>query len=418
MLFHLNSIEEEIFEDIRMMPILIIHMNLEEMSDGLLSKIVDLILFDPIYINIIKTYPSSSKRIFQTLVQYNLKILKYLDDFLNQEFTQETIDIPQLFNLMKAKLSEDISLWKYIPSKFYDSIEIAKALKEIYMSNPEHLKVFHQISLNLRDDLEIAHWALSYSSNHFICLSLRLKDSEDLFMKAIENDVALFKYGSLRLQKNPALLFELFGKNIEQNDLILATPLSLQKNNDFVGSIFQILFDLSNNSYFNWYSLFRYWCLDYKTLLKNLFIRKIVIQYAPSFIIERIADVIKDQRDFFIELFSNQPYFIKKYLKYASKQIKNDKEVVLLAIASSDSNFSYISSRLKNDIDVLFCLLTKSKVRANDLETLLADVSRKSLKHPKIIQILAEKYPELSIKFTKIEKHLQRKVSKYIKYKN
>lgn len=427
MLFDPNATDDEIFEDLRMMPTLILHMNLEEMSAGLLSKIADLIIFDPTYINLIKNHlKGSSQKIFQILVQYNLKMIKYLDDFCHEEFSQDEIYLSQLFKLLKPKLSEEISLWKYIPSKFYKSAQIAQVLKEMYMSNPENLKVFHQTFIDLRDDLEIAHWALSYDPYHFICLSLALKDNEALLMKAIENNIFLFKYASIRLKKNPTLFLDIVRKYNVQDDLsykqkadlenmlITLLPLSLQQDNEFMITLFQIL---SNHEIisFNWHFALQTWPLDYPTLFKDPVARKIIIQYYPKIILNTMLDEIKDNRDFFIDLFSVRHLGSDTlYLQYASKEIKNDKQIALLAIKSNSLNFKYIPSHLRNDIDVLFTLVSRI-YNKYELEELLTNVSKKSLKNPKIIKILAERFPTYPISFSRLENRIQRKIVKYRK---
>jgi hypothetical protein len=428
MLFDPNATDDEIFEDLRMMPTLILHMNLEEMNAALLSKIADLVIFDPTYINLIKNHlKGSSKKIkiFQILFEYNIKMIKYLDDLLDIASAQEEIDLFQLFNSIRPMLSDGLSLWKYIPSIFYKSPEIYKILKETYMSDPESLLVFHQLSLDLRDDLEVANWAISYDSSHFMCLSLRLKDCEELFVKAIQNNIALFKYGSARLQQNQSLLLDLFNQYAAQklnnphtfdgrNDLIYAFPLSLQRNNEFMISVFLTISNGHLKEDFDWSCALEYWFLDYATLFKNPFVRSIIIQKYPDIIFKTIQDQVKNQKDFFIELFEKS-CFRRDYLKYASKEIKNDKQVALLAVQSSFFNFKHLPSHLRNDIDVLFCFVNQDNIYAQDLEDSLAHVSKKSINHPKISQTLAKKHPKISIKFSKIKNQLQKKISFFLK---
>jgi hypothetical protein len=410
-LFSSDFSEEDIFQAVLLNPILLQHIPLNQMTPNLMNLIVDLLFSSQEHLNIaINDENEHRRQFFDILIQHQPKAIFLL--------AQSSIDDQTLLaklndlDFIKAGLRKEITLWRYLPHHLQVDPSLVAFYKQLYMSDPIHLQNFHQADLVLRDDLEVANWAISHDAEHYICLSPHLKDSETLLRTVIQTHPYLFEYASARLKMHQELAQIVFHAYPESYRFMAK---SLIANNEFIINLIVSCYDQQCRKFsFHpfWKIILKVWKLDYVNILKHHIVQILFIRYRIDLIQQYLPKDAKNHRDIVKELLKQQHHF---NLKAFANHYKKDKEMVIFALCCSEENFDYISADLKNDPDVLATFLRRIDVaEIKRVKYCLHSISQKTINHRSVLKVISQKWPNEALVQTKnVDDYLLQKIIQY-----
>jgi hypothetical protein len=325
----------------------------------------------------------------------------------------------QLLNLLndldflKNILRTDISLWAYIPNHLKNDPSLFAFYKQLYMSDPINLQDFHKADITLRDDLEIANWAVSHEADHYISLSLRLKDSETLLRKVIQTHPYLYEYASARL-KNHQEIAQIVLRAYPASYRFIAK--NLITNHEFIINLMMSDYDqhLQKFSLHSlWHLILNLWELDHKVLLQNPIAQLLFVQYRIDIICQYFPKEQINQRDLVKAIVTHHKWSYYSSSILVTPQYINDKEIVMIALNTDVTHFHYISANLRNDPDV-FSVFIRNCDDVKRVKDSLSLVSRKTIYHKSVLKLIAQKWPnEVLFQTKNLDDHLLYKIVRH-----
>ena len=229
-------------------------------------------------------------------------------------------------DFMLKALDDNIYNFEYIPEELKnDEDVILKVIgKDMLLINgfPNNLRNNKDFILRA---VKVNCFALKYASDS-------LKDDKEVVLKAIENNADAIKYASDRLKDNKEVML----KAVEHDGNALMYAFYLRDDKEVV------LKAIENNIDAIKYASDRL-KHDKDVILKIMEIDK------DSDISSYFTDELKDDKEVMLIAVENNGFM----LKYASDKLKDDKDIVLKAVNQNGLALIYASDRLKNDKEVV-----------------------------------------------------------------
>lgn len=301
--------------------------------------------------NILK---EAKNKIIEFISKDNLLELNYSDlnskadndiviDLLNKIISKTEFKLPvqQLYYLLGDLLSnkefvyELIKKTSFVGLITYISVELKT--DDAFMSSLLHLKpsIFEYCSQKIKDDEEMALYAVKHYNFNIEEVSERLKKDFVFLNKVLENGfkaINLMPYDFLN-DKNE--MKKLLIKNIKNVEYVSK---NLLNDKSFV---VEVLNETKVADY--------YFVKNISDELKNdQELAKKIISMSP-YCLKCFLYAIRDNESLVLEAVSRWGYTIR----FASERIRNNKEIAIKAIKNDFSSFDYISDELKNDNSIL-----------------------------------------------------------------
>lgn len=411
--FSSNSFEKNTFQTILTNPKSLLHVPLNQMTPNLINQIVELLFSSKAHMKIIVDDQSPHRnQFFNLLIQHHPKIVLLLAQFSVED--QTLLYHLNDLDFIKDILRKEISMWRYVPNHLKIDPSLFAFYKQLYMSDPINLQDFHKADLALRDDLDVGNWAVSNAADHYICLSLRLKDSEELLRKVIQTHPYLYEYASARLKNNQELAqivfyaypesYRFMSKNLIANhEFIMNLIVNDYEPNKPIGENFKLTFD--------WFKILNVWELNYPLILKNPIVQILFVRYRIDIMQKYLPQEIKNQRDFVKTILR---FHSRRYdLRFVADQYRSDKEIVKIAIYYNEKNFDYISASLKNDPEVLLVFLRHCD-DSKRVQSCLSSISQATINTGSILKLIAKKWPnEVMFQTKNVDGYLLQKIKRH-----
>lgn len=299
---------------------------------------------------------------------------------------------------------------------------------------------FYLMSERLRDDPEIALYAAETgnpSAHTCLHISKRLRDDPEFVLKALQVSSYIYKYASDRAKTDPSVLLyvaenqphqlvfilkirkvkkEIREKILHDKKIILAVahtspeilyttfPKQYLKDPDIIEAAFRISDKnackriLKENPWAFEYVPSEIWHDDEKLIVAAL--------KKNGLLLKNLPEKYSTQKQYALLAVQSMP----TSLKYVSNNLKDDKDVVLAAINTEDSEgvLEYASSRLRDDYDLVYKAVSVDALnlefasdRLRDDKTIvmaalkkfggvLEDASERLQKDPELIKLAAE----------------------------
>jgi hypothetical protein len=358
---------------------------LKIISDLEQKQFQDLFLISSIYPYLPK-YLREDFEIILSIFLINLKIENNEAEFVpntlqelsqaiiqNQKFIRENknkiiIDIPSVNEATEA-LSENIKNFLY---------KNIGHVKEIIFFFPHILAYANQ---DIKSDKEIAIQAVKQNGYTLEYLSEELKSDKELVLEAVNQDGGALKYASEYLKsdrelvkiallssKNPVDKFDNYVLNLFSTDREIMT-LYVNQNKYNIKDVSDEL--LTDRDYFN--SLIGegfkkglhighlYYSQSEKSIFKEYLkdkdlVKRMLHNYPGD--IDKVDESFKSDRDILFAIISQKNGY-GNYIKYGNDQIKNDKEILELAVSDSVYNIKYAGEIILEDNNFLLEIIKK-----------------------------------------------------------
>jgi hypothetical protein len=281
---------------------------------------------------------------------------------------------PQAFQFASKEIQHDkefilfafenrIHLLRYIPVEFQnDKNVVEESLKsqDSFEFVSEELKGDKSFVLEVLEVLEVSAWTLlKYASKE-------LQNDKEVVFEAIRNDPQAFQFASKEIQHDKEFILDAF-----KNDIHLSRYIPVEFQND-------------------------------KNVVKES------LKSQDSF--EFVSEELKGDKSFVLEVLEVS---VGTLLKYASKELQNDKEVVFKAIRNNPRSFQFASKEIQNDKEVVL-------ESVKDIGSLIEFASQELQNNREFILKVIETNPNslrsLPKKFQNEKEIVMKALSHYVQY--